>query len=143
MANIITLNMLIKKITRSRQIGLFKQYFGESVKTTDDIRLKYSSEFEIGRLVDITLNEKQRELYYTIQAPARKEYETAIAAAWRKYEAWGETVNEAYPVRWNPPMAVYEAIGAAAEKEYEAAKKSAHKAYERKQANAFCIAYNS
>ena len=143
MAKVITLTMLVEKKACQEQINLFEQRFGESVEITEDFRLKYSNEFDIYWLVDNTLNEKQRELYYTIRSQAWKEYEAIQGAAWEKYEAWGVTLSEAYYPRGVPALDKYEAVEAAAWKKYGATKESAHKAYKKEQAKAYFIAYNS
>ena len=121
MANIITLDMLINKKACQEQIDLFKQCFGESVEITEDLCLKYSNEFHINWLIDNMLNEEQRELYYTIQAPA-----------WKKYLAIQESVYEEY-----------KAIQGPAYEEYEAIEAPALEAYDKEKARAFCVAYNS
>ena len=132
MANMITLKMLIEKKACQEQVDIFKQYFGESVEITEDICLKYSNEFHINRLIDNMFNEEQRELYYTIQAPAYAAYKATEWQAWKDYIA-----IEA------PAYKAFKAIQEPAWKDYYTIQEPAHTKYEKSRAKALFIAYNS
>ena len=166
MANVITLDMLIRKKACSKQVELFKQYFGESVEITEEICIKYSNEFYIDCLAAKMLNEEQLKAYKAIRDPAYEEhkatdvraaleaYEAIEGPAWKKYSAIHGLARKNYEAigkpAWKDYKAIvelayedYKAIKAHADEAYDAIVYPAYKAYNKEQARAFFIAYNS
>ena len=132
MSRIITLQMLKEGRACHDQVVLFEDLFGDSTPVTEELCVKYASDFDFSFAAYRFLTEAAWDEYRKAKAAAWKEHWKTKDAAWSEYEkARAATLNE------------YEKTIAPALDEYRKAKVAALNEYKKTKAITFCRLYNS
>ena len=82
----ITVSMLREKGACEQQVKLFTELFGESVKVTEELCIRYSDRFDFNWAARVFLSAAAWAEYQRVTAAALAEYERVEDPAWAEYK---------------------------------------------------------
>ena len=143
MSRTITLKMLEEVEACPDQVVLFKKLFGDSTPVTEELCVKYASDFDFDFAAEKFLTEAALGKYEKVSIVSWKECEKVSAAAWSLYRRVRDAALNEYEKAEDVVWKEYRKVIDAAFNEYKKTKAATCLEYRKTIALTFCRLYNS